>query len=459
MLDDSEVGAANKGQSGDNSEEGSRPRSTKSGSLERARGSGWMSSVLPFNIALGPVGTLVQLLILNFNGTVVEVGLAITLFNAVSVPAALFWGFVTDRFQRRRLLIVLSFLVTALILVLFLFARTGYWVSFLYALFSFATTASTTPLNLLVMETERKPKWASAFAKFSMISSVGQAVGLLLGIVWSVYLSLNYLVVPLAVLSLVSAGLAGFLIKEPEIVFERQVLVMHKPSFFHRLRHSPYLFLGIPRAHHFKRIFMNLRHELTRHTPLLYLAISFFFLSAGIFNTSLIPALEANGISSLLIFAVIMLGMVVQIVSFRFAGPYIERKSLVKTAVGGLVLRAVGYGALGVFAYLFTGIWFLIPVLIFYPLSSGIAYSIYYTASNTMIFNTLSPKRNGSYLGVYSAMAGVATMGGSFASGFLSFYLGFYVTFLISATFLGVAAWLLSLTVNSQMSVNSAVSG
>ncbi len=172
-----------------------------------------MSSILPFNIALGPVGTLIQLLILNLNGTVVEVGLAITLFNAVSVPAALFWGLITDRFHRRRPLIVISFLGTALILVLFLFAKTGYWVSFLYALFSFATTASTTPLNLLVMETEHKPKWASAFAKFSMISSVGQTVGLLAGMIWSFYVPLEYLVLPLAILSLVSAGLAAGLIR------------------------------------------------------------------------------------------------------------------------------------------------------------------------------------------------------------------------------------------------------
>ena len=414
-------------------------------------GSSWVSSVLPFNIALGPVSTLIQLLILNFNGTVVEVGLAITLFNAVSIPAALFWGFVTDRFHRRRPLIVVSFLVTALILVLFLFSRTGYWVSFLYALFSFATTASTTPLNLLVMETERKNKWASAFAKFSMISSVGQTLGLLLGLVWSFYVPLDYLVIPLAVSSLVSSGLAALLIKEPEIVFERKAIVMHKQSFFHRLRHSPYLFLKSPSAHDFKRVFMSLRHELTRHTPLLYLAIFGFFLSAGIFNTSLVPALDANGVSSLLIFAVIMLGMVVQIIAFRYAGPYTERKSPVKSAIGGLLLRALGYGGLGIFAYFLTGLWFLLPVLIFYPLASGIAYSIYYTASNTMVFNTLSPKRNGSALGVYSALAGVATMAGSFSSGFVSFYWGFFVTFIISAACLVVSAWLLSLMDYSQV--------
>ncbi len=258
------------------------------------------------------------------------------------------------------------------------------------------------------------------------------------------YAPLEYLVLPLAVLSLISAGMAVVLIKEPEVVFERKALTMHKPSFFYRLRHSPYFFLKTPSKNDFKRIFRNLQHELTRRTPLLYLAICIFFLSAGIFNTSLIAALNAQGITSLLIFVVILLGLVVQIIAFKYAGPYTEQKSPVKSAIGGLLLRAFAYGMLGIFAYFLTGLWFLLPVLIFYPLASGIAYSVYYTASNTMIFNTLTPKRNGSALGVYSALAGMATMIGAFISGFLSFFWGYYATFLISAFCLLISAWLLS---------------
>ncbi len=418
----------------------------KTGSSTNASRSAWVNAVLPFNIALGPVSTLVQLLILQLNGTVVEVGLALTLFNAVSIPAALFWGFVTDRFPQRRPLILASFVATPMLLMLFLFANTGYWVSFLYGLFSFAITASTTPLNLLVMETADKPKWASAFAKFSLMTSIGQTIGLLLGMFLSIYFPIEYVVVPLAISSLVSAVLGAVLIQEPPIVFERQIMVMHKPSFFVRLRHLPYLFLKFPSLSDFKRIFRNVPHELLRNTPLLYLSAFAFFLSAGLFNTSLVPALDANGSSSLLIFSVILLGMVVQIISFRYAGPYTERKSPLKSATGGLLLRTVAYGLLGVSAYFLTGLWFLVPVLIFYPLASGIAYSIYYTASNTLLFNSLSPKRNGSHLGVYSALAGGATMIGSFFSGFSSFYWGFYVTFIISAVCLMVSAWLLSLT-------------
>jgi MFS family permease len=388
----------------------------------------------------------VQLLILNLNGTVVEVGLAMTLFNAVGIPAALFWGYVTDRFQQRRPLILASFLVTPLLLLLLLFVQSSYGVTFIYAAFSFAITASTAPLNLLVMETERKSKWASAFAKFSMFISVGQTIGLVLSMVWSLYIPIEFLVIPLAIASLVSAVLAVVMIKEPEVAFERQMMVMHKHSFFHRLRYVPYLFLKIPSRRDFNRIFRNMKHELLRHTALLYMAIFVFFLSAGIFNTSLVPSLDANGLSSLAIFSVFMLGLVSQIVCFRFAGPYTERKSPVKSAIAGLLLRAVGYGLLGVCAYFINGFWFLLPVILFYMLSAGLAYSIYYTASNTMVFNSLSPRRNGSHLGVYSALAGFATMAGSFVSGFISFYWGYYTTFIIAAACLIVSAWLLTLT-------------
>jgi MFS family permease len=187
--------------------------------VEARKAVAWVDAILPFNIAIGPVSTLIQLLILNLHGTVIDVAFAIAFFSGVGIPAALLWGFVADRFQRRKKIIVLSYLVTAVILVSFLFASAGYHVSLLYAVFSFVTSASTTPLNLLIMETELKQKWAVAFAKFSMVTSVGQTAGLLLSVGWGLFFSLNYLVIPLALLSLISAALAVLMIKEPSIMF------------------------------------------------------------------------------------------------------------------------------------------------------------------------------------------------------------------------------------------------
>ncbi|HLN45671.1 MAG TPA: MFS transporter [Candidatus Sulfotelmatobacter sp.] len=152
----------------------------------------WIDATIPFNISLGPVSTLIQLLILGLNGTVIDVALAITLFSAVSVPAALVWGLVSDRFEKRRSIIVASYLASTIVLVLFLFANTEYWVSLLYATFSFITTASTTPLNLLVMETEQKQKWATALARLSMVTSIGQMIGVILGVAWGILFPLVY---------------------------------------------------------------------------------------------------------------------------------------------------------------------------------------------------------------------------------------------------------------------------
>lgn len=405
----------------------------------------WVDAIIPFNIAFGPVATLIQLLILNLNGSVIDVALAITLFNAVSIPAAVVWGFVADRYQRRKIIIVASYLSSALVLVSFLFAGTGYWVSLLYGAFSFVTAASTTPLNLLVMETEQKQKWATAFARFSMITSIGQTVGLLVSVGWGFFFPLTYLVVPLAVLSIVSAVLAVVMIKEPRVVFERQVIAMSKSSFFQRILAVPVFFLRVPRLNDFRRVFRDLKCELTRNVPVLYFSIFMFYLASGIFNTSFVPSLEANNVSGFLIFLVTTVAMVVQVVSFRYAGPFTEKRSPVRVSVGGLVLRSLGYGFLGVSVYVFSGVLFLAPVLILYPLVAGFAYSVYYTASNTMVFNTLHCGRQGSSLGVYSALVGIATMLGSFASGFTSFFLGYSLTFILAAVFLAVSAWLGSL--------------
>ena len=98
------------------------------------------------------------------------------------------------------------------------------------------------------------------------------------------------------------------------------------------------LFLRIPRANEFKRVFKGLRFEVTSQVPVLYLSIVAFYVSSGIFNTSLVPSLTANRITGSEVFAVSVVGMVVQTVSFMYVTPYIAKRSLVRTAVGGLAL-------------------------------------------------------------------------------------------------------------------------
>ncbi len=416
------------------------------------RSTDWVYSLLPINIALGPVGTFVQLYILELHGTVIDIGLAVTLFNAVSIPAAIVWGFATDRSHRRKLIVVTSYLAIAATLVLFVFTRTIYGVDVLYAGFSLISSAAATPLNLLIMETQPKSRWTSAFARFQMISSTGVAIGLIIGVGWGGFLPLDLMMVPLAALSLMSAILGALWIKEPAFVFEREMIVMVRRSFYERLLALPLLFLKIPGMFDFRRVFKGgFKYELARETQVLYLSIFVFYAASGIFNTSLVPSLYKANLSKSDIFLVLLGGTIVQMIAFRYVAPYIERRSLKQAAVAGLTMRMACYGGIGIFAFLFTGAAYLGGNLILYPLAAGIAYAVYYASSNIMIFNTLGHSSQGSTLGVYSALVGLATTLGSFISGFTSFYFGYYATFIIAAACLAGSAGLTSTLAGGQV--------
>jgi MFS family permease len=395
-------------------------------------------------MAIGPVGTLAQLYILELHGSVLDIGLAATLFAAASIPAAIFWGFITDRVQTRKSLVVWSYILIAGILFSFVFVRTVYGIILVYSAFSFLSSAFATPLNLLIMETQPKASWASAFARFSMISSVGSTLGMLIGVGWGDFLPLNLLVIVLGALSLVSAGLSVQMIKERITVFERSMIVMVSQSFYHGLLALPLLFLKIPKLIDFRRVFRSVKFGLTREPALIYLSIGAFYFASGLFNTSLVPSLFAARVSNSEVFAVSLVGMLVQTLAFNYLGKRIRETVIRRTAIQGLLLRAFSYTGFAIAVLYLAGLPYLGAALFFYPLGAGIAYAYYYAASNVMVFNTLGRTNQGSSLGVYSAVVGMATMVGSFISGLISFYVGYYATFIAAALWLGLAASLTS---------------
>ncbi|HYB66986.1 MAG TPA: MFS transporter [Candidatus Acidoferrales bacterium] len=413
-------------------------------STTTARSDRWIYSVLPINMATGPVGTLAQLYILELHGSVLDIGLAATLFAAASIPAAIFWGFITDRAQTRKSLVVWSYILIAGILFSFVFVRTVYGIILVYSVFSFLSSAFATPLNLLIMETQPKASWASAFARFSMISGVGTTLGMLIGVGWGDFLPLNLLVIVLGALSLVSAGLSVQMIKEPVTVFERSMIVMVSQSFYHGLLALPLLFLKIPKVMDFRRVFRSVKFGLTREPALIYLSIGAFYFASGLFNTSLVPSLFAAKVSNSEVFGVSLVGMIVQTLAFNYIGKRIRETGIRRTAVQGLLLRAFSYAGFAIAVLYLAGLGYLGAALFLYPLGAGIAFAYYYATSNVMVFNTLGRTNQGSSLGVYSAVVGMATMVGSFISGLISFYVGYYATFIAAALWLGLAASLTS---------------
>ncbi len=407
----------------------------------------WVYSTFPVAVATGPLGTMVQLYLIQLNGVTlgtIYASLAVAVFNGVSIPAAIFWGFATDRLHKRRGLIAGSYAAMAAILLMFYFDSTTAGTIGTYAVFSFVSVASATPLNLLIMETRSKGEWAGAFAMLSMVSSVGSVGGLLLSTVWSQAFPLIFLSVPFSLFTLASAALSAATIPEPAVIFEKQAVAMKKSSFFSRLLTLPIFFIRAPRVSDFASAFKGLRSSLTSYVPLFYISTIMFYFSSGLFNTSFVPAMSAFELTSVEIFAVILVGAAIQTLAFPGAGRYVGSQSLVTTSAQGLLLRGWSYIVIGAAALLLSGPLFVVPAIVMYPVAAGVAFAVYYTASNTMMFNTVQRKSPGAALGVYSAVVGIATMGGSLASGFVSVYLGFDTTFVFAGVLLFAAVAILA---------------
>src|ERR1019366_6379081 len=108
-----------------------------------------MYATIPANIAYGPLSTLIALYILALGGGVLDVAYAITLSSIIIIPASLFWGKITDFYNKRKSLILLSYIGLAISFLLLFITKSVPGVIGIYVIQSFLITASSAPLSLL----------------------------------------------------------------------------------------------------------------------------------------------------------------------------------------------------------------------------------------------------------------------------------------------------------------------
>lgn len=398
-----------------------------------------MLSPLLFNISIGPLSTLITIEILNLNGNSLDVAYAITASNIMLIPASMFWGMLADRVDIRKIILI-GFSVSAALLLAMRFVNNIPLLISIYAALTFFYTSYTTPMNLLVMETSEKSKWASSFSKLSMFSSIGSLIGLLISTFLVIFIHIYDLYLILACIALSAFIIAYLYTPRSTIGIERKALVHHKEPFITRLRMLPLIFLHLPDIHNFKMFRLSrLNKKPINYLPLLYLAIFIFYISSGLFNTLYPASLYEIGIHKSIVLGIITEGMLVQILTFDVIGKYLENRDEKEVSFRALLLRGSGYIAMGI-SVIFNVVVAEITGFVFYPLSAGLAFSAYYSASNTLIFKATGGRRQGTTLGVYSTLVGVAMFIGSLISGYISSGLGFSVNFIIAGILLFISA-------------------
>ena len=397
---------------------------------------------LPFNASIGPISTLITLQIISLGGNALDVAYVISLGNLILIPSSIFWGFEADKMSRKKQILI-SFSGTTASLFLLSYPGSIPLIGLGYSLLVFTSTASSTPFNMLVMESAEKKEWGRLFSRFSLLSSLGTLLGLLISTFLVRYFRIYQLILLLAIIMGITTTVSIKILPNPVITFERTAILHHKESFFTRLLHLPLIFLHLPNPHNFKMFRLKrLLRKPINYVPLLYLAIVIFYISSGIFNTVYPASLYVKGLDKSEALAVITIGMVFQIIGFRLAEKAISKRDEKEIAYKSLLLRAFSYISLGVGALLFYGLGILVLGLIFYPLAAGIAFSMYYSASNTLIFKIVGERSQGKNLGVYSTVVGIALFTGSLISGYITHYLGYGIDFITAGILLLISSFI-----------------
>lgn len=146
------------------------------------------------------------------------------------------------------------------------------------------------------------------------------------------------------------------------------------------------------------------------------------------------------GLNKAIVLGIITEGMLVQILTFHVIGRYLENRDEKEVSFRALTLRGIGYIIMGV-STIFNSIIAELIGFISYPISAGIAFATYYSASNTLVFKAIGgERRQGTTLGVYSTLVGIAMFLGSLASGYVSDSLGFSINFIIAGILLFISA-------------------
>lgn len=402
---------------------------------EKRQNMRWVYSSLFANIAMGPLSTVVVLYILEKGGSVIEASFAITGGTLISIFASFVWGKFSDIYPRRKIQIMLSYIGLSFSILILYWAETPLEIILIYIFQSFMTTASATPLNLLIMETVPESFWKRAFSNLQLASSLGGTIGLGISFFTTIAIPVKLLLIVLFFVSLISIDLTYALVPETRERKERKLFVLNMHAFLSRVFLTPFMWVRLTNESLIKSL-KNFKFSEFRKTKIfkLYMAIFLFYIGSGLFNTVYPAGLRQIGLDETLVFFVIFVGMVVQTSTYFYIGMNKRMIATNQNLYRSLMLRGISYVVIGL-TFFFTAMDVLYSNIIVYPLAAGIGFAIFYTVSNVIVFESIGEKKRGRSLGFYTSMIQIGTLVGAMASGYISYYIGYWLDFMLAGLF------------------------
>ena len=105
-----------------------------------------------------------------------------------------------------------------------------------------------------------------------------------------------------------------------------------------------------------------------------------------------------------------------------------------------MFVRGISYMFIGVTFLTVSNLVLLGANIILYAIAAGIAYALFYTSFNTMVFEAIGTESRSSKLGIYSGFVGLGALFGAPLAGYLSYYIGYWLAFILAGALMLAAA-------------------
>lgn len=411
----------------------------------------WFYSVIPQRIGAGSTVSLPPLFITEvLHGTVGQVGLASSLTSAATVPAAVAWGWLSDRFGSRKLYLALGCLGFGLPTLLMAFSQdvTAYLV--LTVLVGALSVAGTPVSSTLVMDTTPKGEWDDAFGRFNQVSGWGMVAGRGVGLAWITYVTLwlgnepaqRSLWLVSGALSCAGAVAAWVMVPRPHRA---------KPATF-RLRDAARSLRGWQPGRSLRRFGARLaalsprRYRWREPLGAYYLAsLALFTASVFAYTPFAVWQRQDLGNSTSMVFFMGMVNSLAATFSYRWVGRRSAARGSLGVQILAVALRIVVFGGFALMSLATLSSLASSTALVVLQSISGLSWAGIAVAGNTTVAH-LSPKGNeGASVGAYNSFISLGAIAGAFASGYVAEWTNFTFVFVLGALGMAVTSVLLIL--------------
>jgi MFS family permease len=419
----------------------------------------WYSAYALANLSAGGVSILIPLYVLHLGGGVGEIGLLTAVGNLIAVPASIAWGSLSDRWNSRKVFVVIGLFGIAFSFLSMGFIKSLPLLLLLNAAYMLFWMSSASVVTILIIEKEDRGRWDDKIGSFNLNSGLGWALGLAAGLAWTSLapaivteaLTFRYLFIFMGISSLLGGAIAYRVIPS-DIKFDRSKfrgrLLEAGDMITERFRYLPIHLYYLVNPRKFLSVSDRFGPNLTAFivaVGLVFTGFSTFFIPLPAYFKTVI------GLNDGTIYLLFIANSLSSALFYRRAARLIKRVGPLRVLRSSLALRVVLLPSLVVpFIFINAALVKLIVVSLFFVLI-GVSWALI-SVGNLVITSRLSPSSiKGQVFGVYNGISGLSAVFGSLIGGYVAKSGSYLMTFLLASLFVSLGLVIIRQKVNEEV--------